>query len=193
MYCTYGAVRHRSWHARSRQASSLCPLPQVISKARATADFRQRSRIAQNAYVHQQMLAARAVGRMQQRLGVQPGERLRWCAFSDCWQHLRRGRCTFHYSCLNMIMRQCKLFIARISCGAARQRALCACRLRPPDEDKIYAVLEKGGLGGPDWNQWTRQAVSATATATSIPAITTVHYSTLHAGTMQLKECMLRS
>jgi hypothetical protein len=37
---------------------------------------------------------------------------------------------------------------------------LCMCRLRPPDDDKIYAVLEEGGLGGSDWNQWTRQAVS---------------------------------
>jgi hypothetical protein len=84
MYCIHGAIKHRSWYAQSHQPSPCCPLSQVISKARATADFRQRSRIAQNAYVHQQILASRAVGRMQERLGVQPGERLQWCASRDC-------------------------------------------------------------------------------------------------------------
>lgn len=76
-------------------------------------------------------------------------------------------------------------------CGAARQQALCVCRLRPPDEDEIYAVLEKGGLGGPGGpsggpyqHQWDRREVSATAAAE--PTITTMYHSSVHAVLMQL-------
>jgi hypothetical protein len=66
----------------SRSQKDVCQhqtIPsQVSGKARATKGFMRQSRIARNAYVRQQTLAAYAVARMQQRLDVQPGERLKW-------------------------------------------------------------------------------------------------------------------
>jgi hypothetical protein len=128
----------------------------------------RRSRVARNAYVHQQMLAARAVTRMQQRLGVQPGERLKWCAPS---QQIAAAECTLPPNMRSrMLLDLLQLAYEAYARASSSWPGVLRCalhRLRPPDDSRIYAVLEEGGLGGSDWNQWTRQAVSAVA-ATSV-------------------------
>lgn len=62
----------------------------------------QRSRIARNTYARQSAAAAHAVAQLQQRHGLAPGERLKWCDKTQQQQVLNGGEADIksnHVSC----------------------------------------------------------------------------------------------
>lgn len=112
------------------------------------------------------------MAKVQWQFGAGPGKRLHWCAF--CVQSLPSRRRKHASFALCGSMQVC------IALAFVGYSAFCACqqfakaffpyigRLRPPNDEAIYAVLVAGGMGGDEYAQWTL------AEARSFPAPATL-------------------